>query len=129
MKNLRCYYSAPLEVFLGQDPVAIFGEICGNSTNAEVTVQQQSAWKDEINILQTALLELSSRDGRILFEYVIPRRGKRVDVVLLHRNIVFCWRSSVGTICMCPQRLSRCMITHLTCIASRKKAMTSLLFR
>lgn len=89
MKNLRCYYSAPLEVFLGQDPVAIFGEICGNSTNAEVTVQQQSAWKDEIDILQTALLELSSRDGRILFEYVIPRRGKRVDVVLLYRNIVF----------------------------------------
>lgn len=29
------------------------------------------------------------QDGRILFEYTIPRMGKRVDVVILYKNIVF----------------------------------------
>ncbi len=28
-------------------------------------------------------------EGRIIFEYTIPRMGKRVDVVVLHKNIVF----------------------------------------
>lgn len=27
--------------------------------------------------------------GRVIFEYTIPRMGKRVDVVVLYRNIVF----------------------------------------
>ena len=31
----------------------------------------------------------SFSDGRIIFEYTIPRMGKRVDVVVLYRNIVF----------------------------------------
>lgn len=31
----------------------------------------------------------SFADGRIIFEYTIPRMGKRVDVVVLYQNIVF----------------------------------------
>lgn len=89
MKSLRFYYSAPLERFLTQNQESILGEIYSNSTAAEVTIQQQSAWKEEIAILQAELSKLPSKEGRILFEYVIPRRGKRVDVVLLYKNIIF----------------------------------------
>lgn len=51
MKSLRFYYSAPLERFLTQNQESILGEIYSNSTAAEVTIQQQSAWKEEIAIL------------------------------------------------------------------------------
>ena len=40
-----------------------------------------------MKILKNQLSTLS--EGRIIFEYTIPRMGKRVDVVVLHRNIVF----------------------------------------
>jgi hypothetical protein len=33
---------------------------------------------------------LSDANGQIIFEYDIPRLGKRIDVVLLYRGIVFC---------------------------------------
>jgi hypothetical protein len=35
-------------------------------------------------------------DGRIIFEYTIPRMGKRVDAVVLYRNIVFLLEFKVG---------------------------------
>ena len=35
-------------------------------------------------------------DGQIIFEYDIPRLGKRIDVVLLVRGIVFCLEFKVG---------------------------------
>lgn len=40
-----------------------------------------------MQILKDQLRSFS--DGRIIFEYTIPRMGKRVDAVVLHRNIVF----------------------------------------
>ena len=35
-------------------------------------------------------------DGHIVFEYDIPRLGKRVDTVLLLKGIVFCLEFKVG---------------------------------
>ncbi|MGN0846820.1 MAG: DUF2075 domain-containing protein [Kiritimatiellia bacterium] len=40
-----------------------------------------------MGILKNQLSDFS--EGRILFEYTIPRMGKRVDVVVLHKGIVF----------------------------------------
>lgn len=88
MTNLRCYYSSTFSAFLGRGREEILGSICANCTTAEITNQQRLAWKQEIEILQCELATLDG-EGRILFEYVIPRRGKRVDVVLLYKNIVF----------------------------------------
>ena len=39
---------------------------------------------------------MQDKDGRIVFEYDIPRLGKRIDVVLLFRGIVFCLEFKVG---------------------------------
>ena len=49
--------------------------------------QASSAWEMEVQILKIQMRSFS--DGRIIFEYTIPRMGKRVDVVVLYRNIVF----------------------------------------
>ena len=50
----------------------------------------------EIEILQKTLAPWEKSGGRIVFEYDIPRLGKRIDVVLLLRGIVFCLEFKVG---------------------------------
>ena len=50
----------------------------------------------EISILQQALLPWKEEDAQIVFEYDIPRLGKRIDVVLLLRGIIFCLEFKVG---------------------------------
>jgi len=87
MKNIRSFYSAPIIDFILQSKNEILGIIHSNSSSNEVTIQQSSAWDQEIAILKKQLQEM--KEGRIIFEYTIPRMGKRVDVVLLHEGIIF----------------------------------------
>ena len=85
--NIRAYYSAPLSDFLQQSTNEILGIIHTNDSSAETTIQQSNTWETEVTILKDQLRTLP--DGRIIFEYTIPRMGKRVDVVVLTHNIVF----------------------------------------
>lgn len=87
MRNLRSYYSATINEFLLQSTNSILGIIHSNDTSAETTIQQSNTWKKEIEILKEQLKNF--KEGRIIFEYTIPRMGKRVDVVLLYKNIVY----------------------------------------
>ena len=87
MKNLRSYYSADINDFLKQSTAEIVGTIHQNCISADVTIQQSNTWEQEVNILKDQLAGFT--EGRIIFEYTIPRMGKRVDVVLLHNNIVY----------------------------------------
>lgn len=48
------------------------------------------AWADEIRIMQEVLQPWKDEDGQVIFEYDIPRLGKRIDVVLLLRGLIFC---------------------------------------
>ncbi len=87
MRNLRAYYSASISQFLQQSKSEILGIIHSNDISAETTIQQSNTWEQEVNILKEQLQCLG--DGRVIFEYTIPRMGKRVDVVVLFKNIVF----------------------------------------
>ena len=87
MKNVSSYYSETIEKFLSQSAAEILGTIHGNCISADVTILQRNTWTQEIGILKRQLARLD--EGRIIFEYTIPRMGKRVDVVILHKNIVF----------------------------------------
>lgn len=87
MRNLRSYYSASIAEFLQQSSSEIIGIIHSNDISAETTIQQSNTWESEVQILKDQLRSFS--DGRITFEYTIPRMGKRVDVVVLYKNIVF----------------------------------------
>ncbi|MGI6742684.1 MAG: DUF2075 domain-containing protein [Eubacteriales bacterium] len=87
MKNLRAYYSAQISSFLSQSKSEIVGIINSNNISAETKKEQNNTWEIEILILKEQLRSFSS--GRILFEYTIPRMGKRVDAVILYKNIVF----------------------------------------
>lgn len=87
MRNLRCYYSASIEQFLRQSKEEILGIIHENNISADVSILQINTWEEEIRILKKQLAFFN--EGRVIFEYTIPRMGKRVDAVVLYRNIVF----------------------------------------
>ena len=87
MRNLRSYYSASIAEFLQQSSSEIIGIIHSNDISAETAIQQSNTWESEVQILKDQLRSFS--DGRIIFEYTIPRMGKRVDAVVLYKNIVF----------------------------------------
>lgn len=87
MRNSRCYYSADLFQFLHENPQTILGIICENDSFFETTLLQKNTWSEEINILQKEFARFD--EGRIIFEYTIPRICKRVDVVFLHKNVVY----------------------------------------
>lgn len=92
MKNSRTYYSNTINIFLQTKKQAIIGELALNN-QFDLTDLQRNSWEYEIDILQKQLVNLR---GEILFEYTIPRMGKRVDVVLLINNIIFLLEFKVG---------------------------------
>ncbi len=89
----RAYYSDSIENFVTSTPVSIFGEITSNDQYAAEDLQKNT-WKKEIEILQRELSEFNG--GQILFEYTIPRIGKRIDCVFLYKGIVFLLEFKVG---------------------------------
>ncbi|MBT4326625.1 MAG: DUF2075 domain-containing protein [Candidatus Nitrosopelagicus sp.] len=82
----RAYYSKELAEFLTDDNDRILGELTNNHQFA-LEEQQRNAWTQQIEILKNELHSLDS--AHIMFEYSIPRMGKRVDVILIYAGIVF----------------------------------------
>lgn len=93
--NPRCLYNDSFESFLHKDANSIFGVVCDNYHGEALTTTRE-AWKSEIKIMQNVISNLNDTNGNIIFEYDIPRLGKRIDVVLLYRGIVFCIEFKVG---------------------------------
>lgn len=89
----RSYYSNRIEHFIQDSPQQILGVLCQNhSFNVEEL--QKNAWIDQITILKDALRGIQS--AQLIFEYSIPRMGKRIDNVLLYKGIVFAIEFKVG---------------------------------
>lgn len=93
--NPRCLYSNSFANFIIGDEDAIFGAL-SREYHGETLTTTREAWDLEIAILRLALSHYADRDGQIVFEYDIPRLGKRIDVVLLLEGIVFCLEFKVG---------------------------------
>ena len=91
----RCLYHSSFSEFASSDDNLIFGELC-DKYHGEALTTTREAWKSEISIMKGVLSVLAEKDGQIIFEYDIPRLGKRIDVVLLLKGIVFCLEFKVG---------------------------------
>ena len=91
----RCLFDSSLYSFLNKDNDSIFGILCDNYHGDALTTTRE-AWKKEIEILKKAFVPWEESDGHIVFEYDIPRLGKRIDAVLLLRGIIFCIEFKVG---------------------------------
>lgn len=81
----RYFYADTIENFTNSDPDYILGTLV-RSSPFDITDLQRNAWEEEINLLKPILM---GEKGQIIFEYDIPRLGKRIDVVLLLNGIVF----------------------------------------
>ena len=91
----RCLYNSDFATFLDTDSASIY-RILDDNYHGEALTTTRDAWKAEIDIMKNVVSSLNNADGQIIFEYDIPRLGKRIDVVLLYRGIVFCLEFKVG---------------------------------
>ena len=94
-KNPRCLYNNSFNEFYCESSSSILGVLCENY-NGNALTTTRDAWIGEIEIMKRIISQYRDEDGQIIFEYDIPRLGKRIDVVLLLKGIVFCLEFKVG---------------------------------
>ena len=88
----RAYYSDGINNFLEDSVEELIGKISlGNEFALEQT--QRDAWVEEINILKAVL---TGYEGKVYFEYSIPRMGERIDVLLIISQIIFVLEFKIG---------------------------------
>ncbi|OFY84438.1 MAG: hypothetical protein A3F72_13595 [Bacteroidetes bacterium RIFCSPLOWO2_12_FULL_35_15] len=88
----RDFYSENISTFLNSSSQEILGALADNN-DFSLEQTQKDAWNQEIRILKEVL---KNYNGSIFFEYSIPRMGRRIDVVLLIRNVIFILEFKVG---------------------------------
>lgn len=91
----RCLYDSNFEEFFSLKASVIFGELC-EKYHGEALTTTREAWIEEISIMKNVISQYCDKEGKIIFEYDIPRLGKRIDVVLLLEGIIFCLEFKVG---------------------------------
>jgi DUF2075 family protein len=89
---LNYYYGDSIETFISKSTNEIIGAIT-NSNQFDSNQNTNKSWTSQIEILQT---QLSGLKGNIYFEFSIPRMGKRIDCLLIIRNIIFIIEFKVG---------------------------------
>lgn len=89
---LNYYYSDSIKNFLQKSLQTVIGEISVNGRLGHINTEL-FAWEFQINLLREILVEF---DGQLFFEFSIPRMGKRVDCLLIIKNIVFVIEFKVG---------------------------------
>lgn len=89
---LNYYYSDKISDFLQKLPETIIGEISVNGRLGHINTELY-AWEFQIKLLKEVL---QNYEGHLFFEFSIPRMGKRVDCLLIIKNIVFVIEFKVG---------------------------------
>ncbi|WP_028121722.1 DUF2075 domain-containing protein [Epilithonimonas tenax] len=89
---LNYYYSDSIHNFIQKSLPTIIGEISVNGRLGHINTEL-FAWEFQINLLQEILADY---EGQLFFEFSIPRMGKRVDCLLIIKNIVFIIEFKVG---------------------------------
>jgi len=88
----RAYYSDSITTFLSRSAEEVIG-ILSCASEFSVLQTQQQAWHYQVNLLKSIL---GTYDGKIYFEYAIPRMGRRIDVLLLLGPAIFALEFKVG---------------------------------
>jgi len=88
----RAYYSSLISLFCNQEPDQILGEMT-HEHSFDLTTLQRDAWVGQTQILKDVLHDY---EGKIYFEFSIPRMGKRVDTIVIIDSVVFVIEFKVG---------------------------------
>ncbi len=89
---LNYYFKDSIASFHNKSTEEIIGAITMVNQFDSIQTQNKS-WEQQIPILKNAL---QGYDGDIFFEFSIPRMGKRVDCLLVIKNVVFVLEFKVG---------------------------------
>ena len=82
----KAYYCNSIPGFIADRSTDIVGRLIRHAF--DINKEQANAWENQIAELQRRLEECGMK-GDIIFEYDIVRLGKRIDVILLIRHMVF----------------------------------------
>ena len=88
----RFFFGTDCSTFLALSTEEIIGRIAIASPFADEPTQQFACEREIKNFLSI----LSGYTGKLYFEFNIPRMGKRIDVVLLIKSVIFVLEFKVG---------------------------------
>ena len=89
----KSYFSSPINQFIYKDENEVLGKLTSSENLFDITPKTTYAWLTEIKLMKGSL---SNTSGHIHFEFVIPRMGKRADVLLVIQNVIFIIEFKVG---------------------------------
>lgn len=81
----RAYHSSSIQTFINEPSTDLVGKLTLNHP-FDLNNLQRDAWLVQIILLQNIL---SKYEGEIFFEYIIPRMGKRIDVILIINAVIY----------------------------------------
>lgn len=100
---MKAFYANNAFGFLNTDENAVVGQLSSGYSDArfyKLIATQIEVWGQEVSILRQVLFSLRDEididDWHILFEYPIPRRGKRIDVVVLTKTVIMVLEFKIG---------------------------------
>ena len=100
---LNYYFKDSIEGFLLKSTEEIIGGITLSNQFDSINTQNKS-WELQIPILKNALEGYS---GTIFFEFSIPRMGKRIDCLVIIKNVVFVIEFKVGETRFLPHHIEQ----------------------
>jgi hypothetical protein len=90
----RAYYSDTIADFFARSDDEVIGRLARSSPFAD-DQQSKGAWEREVAILREVLAPYRG-EGKLYLEFDVPRMGKRIDAVVVLRNVVFVLEFKVG---------------------------------
>lgn len=101
----RYYYRNKISDFLNDSTNLILGKLA-EKHEFSLEEQQKNSWLMQIELLKNWLVGIS---GEVIFEYSIPRMGKRIDCVVISGSVIFAIEFKVGA-----ERYENHAITQVT---------------
>jgi hypothetical protein len=92
VRTARAWFTSSIDEFRRIDADSILGQITKRA-EYDVVLTQRNTWLAQIDILRSAL---DGIQGEIFFEFVVPRLGRRIDVVLLIGTTIFAIEFKIG---------------------------------
>ena len=88
----RAYYSSSIAAFCSKNIDSILGKMAQRN-DFDLNLFQRDAWIEQAGILKNAL---GPYQGKIYFEFSIPRMGRRVDAIVIIQSVIFVIEFKVG---------------------------------
>lgn len=97
------------------------------AAHTELSAEQLRAWHEQLEILRKALTAGFAQNWYLLWEYPIPRRGKRIDVVVLAHDVIVVLEFKCGArkfdTAACRQVEDYCLDLRDFHVASRERIL------